>query len=650
MTEEVGVGYESGEKKHTGLKILFVVMALLTGLSVATQCFASRFGYDPALGGHIHNAYFPGMILFWASAWGDLYPVETKTAAAYGMAASSGLLIAFLVIGRMASQSARGNAKLHGTAHWATEREIEASGLLGNSDGVYVGGWMDRKGRMHYLRDNGPAHVLCFAPTRSGKGVGLVLPTLLSWGHSAVVSDLKGELWQLTSGWRKHHAGNIVLRFEPGRDKGGARWNPLDEVRMGTAEESGDIKNLTDTIIDPAGKGLEDFWQRSAANLLQAIITHILYKREREGTPATLQAVAYFLNDPKRPGVKLEEMFREMTEYRHLKNGSSVDEVVSMGNAMLAKPENERGSVISTMDSCLGIYKDPVIARNTSASDFNIHGIMNAAKPVSLYLITTPDNKDRLCPLLRLLINMMLKKLAADVKYEGGRTVMAHKRRLLMMLDEFPSFGKLQPIAGGLAFIAGYGIKCYIISQDTVQFDEVYGDKNSIISNCHIQVMFPPNRLETAKYISQMLGETTVVERQYSLSGKRASMFHGQVTESVKTDKRPLLAPDEVMSLPGPRKNAQGDIEEPGEMIVRVAGGAPIRGRQPLYFLDPVFLARARVPAPPDTDHFRFDMPKEEKREFCEEPPANEETPEQPVTPEAMECAGQKETANEPTG
>jgi type IV secretion system protein VirD4 len=268
------------------------------------------------------------------------------------------------------------------------------------------------------------------------------------------------------------------------------------------------------------------------------------------------------------------------------------------------------------MDSCLGIYKDPVVSRNTETSDFHIDDIMDAETPVSLYLITTPDNKDRLCPLLRLLINMMVKKLAAKIGYKDGRTVMAHQHRLLMMLDEFPSFGKLQPIADGLAFVAGYGIKCYIISQDTVQFDAVYGDKNSIISNCHIQVMFPPNRLETAKYISQMLGETTVVERQFSVSGKRVAMMHGQVTESIRSDKRPLLTPDEVMALPGPKKNASGDIEEPGEMIVRVAGAAPIRGRQPLYFLDPVFLARAKIAAPEDTDRIGVDVPKDGEHDF----------------------------------
>ena len=612
MAEETtSVGYESEEKRHPWLKITFVLSALVIGLATATQVLAYKFDYHEALGFHIRHVYFPGMFPVWYWELCGEYPVEFRIAVSYGMAASAAILLIYVIVSRIVSQSARGNSKLHGTAHWATPREVTASGLIDNSDGVYVGAWKDKKGQFHYLRDNGPSHVLCFAPTRSGKGVGLVLPTLLSWKHSTVVSDLKGELWQLTSGWRKKHANNIVLRFEPGSAESCARWNPLDEVRLGTPDETGDIRNLTETIIDPKGKGLEDFWMQSAANLLEAIITHVLYRREREGTPANMQAVAYFIADPDQPEMKQTDKFEEMVKYKHYEDGTTHRLVSSMGKAMLNKPENERGSVISTMDSVLGIYKDVVVAKNTETSDFKILDIMNADKPVSLYLITTPDNKDRLCPLLRLLINMMLKKLAAKVDYKDGRTVMAHKRRLLMMLDEFPSFGKLQPIADGLAFVAGYGIKIYIISQDTVQFDSIYSDKNSIISNCHIQVMFPPNRLETAKYISQMLGETTVVERQYSVSGKRAGMMHSQVTESIKSDKRPLLTVDEVMALPGPKKNSVGDIEEPGEMIIRVSGFPPIRGRQPLYFMDDVFLARAKIPAPSDTDRIGLELTEE---------------------------------------
>ena len=117
--------------------------------------------------------------------------------------------------------------------------------------------WLDKRGKQHYLRHNGPEHVLCYAPTRSGKGVGLVVPTLLSWGESAVVTDLKGELWALTAGWRQQHAKNRVLRFEPAAANGSVCWNPLDEIRLGTEHEVADVQNLATLIVDPDGKGLE---------------------------------------------------------------------------------------------------------------------------------------------------------------------------------------------------------------------------------------------------------------------------------------------------------------------------------------------------------------------------------------------------------
>jgi hypothetical protein len=245
------VGYQSHEKKRTRLKIVFVLGTFVLGFFTATQHFALTAAYDPALGAHLHRVYFPGMIVLWTRKWFDLYPEELRTSISYGMAASALMLLAYLIIGRFVVQSARGNDKLHGTAHWASPKELRETGLLGNDEGVYVGAWEDKKGRIHYLRDNGPSHVLCFAPTRSGKGVGLVLPTLLSWKQSTVISDLKGELWQLTSGWRKRYAGNLVFRFEPGSPERSARWNPLDEVRL-----------LSHLVDDPA----DYFAQRVAKN------------------------------------------------------------------------------------------------------------------------------------------------------------------------------------------------------------------------------------------------------------------------------------------------------------------------------------------------------------------------------------------------
>ncbi len=153
-----------------------------------------------------------------------------------------------------------------------------------NNDGVYVGAWLNPKNRhLHYLRHAGPEHVLCYAPTRSGKGVGLVIPTLLSWKQSAVITDLKGELWALTAGWRQQHANNKVLRFEPAAASGCVGFNPLEEIRIGTEYEVGDAQNLATLIVDPDGKGLQDHWQVTAQTLIAGCIIHLLYKAKQKG-------------------------------------------------------------------------------------------------------------------------------------------------------------------------------------------------------------------------------------------------------------------------------------------------------------------------------------------------------------------------------
>ena len=176
--------------------------------------------------------------------------------------------------------------------------------------GVYVGAWLDKSGRQHYLRHNGPEHVLCYAPTRSGKGVALIVPTLLSWGESAVITDLKGELWELTAGWRKRHANNRVLRFEPASSSGGAHWNPLEEIRLGSEHEVGDVQNLATLIVDPDGRGLDTHWQKSAQALLVGVILHALYQAQDSGSATpSLSDIDALLSDPDR---EVAELWMEM--------------------------------------------------------------------------------------------------------------------------------------------------------------------------------------------------------------------------------------------------------------------------------------------------------------------------------------------------
>ncbi|SEO19179.1 type IV secretion system protein VirD4 [Nitrosospira multiformis] len=617
MRPEVNNGSGSPIRADTAnrpfLMAALFLLVLVLSLAAATQYFAHAFQYHAALGAHQNFLYAPWKILEWAKLWPDRYGNEFSMAGSVAtMTAAIGLIL-LLALKRHLSGPA--TSYLHGSARWAGKKDIVAAGLLpprrsllevlrgqndasSRSTGVYVGAWVDRRGRQHYLRHSGPEHVLCYAPTRSGKGVGLIVPTLLSWGESAVITDLKGELWELTAGWRKQYAGNRVLRFEPASINGGAHWNPLDEIRLGSEFEVGDVQNLATLIVDPDGKGLESHWQKSAQALLVGLILHALYQaRSSGGTTPSLSDIDFLLSDPNRD---IAELWMEMFTLPP-SSGSNCRIVNASGRDMMDRPTDEAGSVLSTAKSYLSLYRDPVVRGNISDSHFQIRSLMHHDDPVSLYIVTRPTDKARLRPLIRILLNMIVRLLADRIEFEGGRPRPVYKHRLLMMLDEFPSLGKLEILQESLAFLAGYGIKCYLICQDLSQLKSSrtgYGQDESITSNCHIQNAFPPNRVETAEHLSKLTGQTTIVREQVTKGDRHTSRTLQEVQRS-------LLTVDECLRMPGPVKGVKDGndvIEKPGDMIIYVAGFPAIYGRQPLYFQDAIFQKRAEVPAPRTSD------------------------------------------------
>lgn len=614
------VGPQVRAKPKTSKVIpLLAIGFLVGGIASATQFFAYHFNYQDTLGRNINHLYPPWSIFTWASKWYSQHPEAFMQAGSIGMMITALGFIGLMVVKLVATNTAKANEYLHGSARWASRKDIEAAGLLPRrqfwqsirgqqpvvSTGVYVGAWLDKKGNQHYLRHDGPEHVLCYAPTRSGKGVGLVIPTLLAWGPSTVITDLKGELWALTAGWRQKHAKNRVLRFEPAANEGRVRWNALDEIRISTEYEVSDVQNLATLIVDPDGRGLESHWQKTSQALLVGLILHALYKGRNEGTPATLPAIDAMLADPNRA---VGELWMEMTQYGHIE-GENHPVVGAAARDMMDRPEEEAGSVLSTAKSYLSLYRDPVVAHNVSRSDFRIKDLMHHDNPVSLYIVTKPNDKTRLRPLVRVLVNMIMRLLADRLDFENGHPVAHYKHRLLMMLDEFPSLGKLEILQESLAFVAGYGIKCYLICQDVNQLksrEAGYGHEESITSNCHVQNAFPPNRVETAEHLSKLTGQTTVIKEQITTSGRRTSALLGQVSRTLQEVQRPLLTVDECLRMPGPVKNANGLIEKAGDMVVYVAGYPAIYGKQPLYFKDPVFQARAAIPAPKESDKLTY--------------------------------------------
>jgi type IV secretion system protein VirD4 len=575
-------------------RLIAFVAVIVFGSIVATQVLANSYRFHPALGFNVFHFYPPWSYFLWSHQW-EQPSNHSLFAQAFGigsMITLGGFMVLLLDVARA---NFKVNPYLHGSARWADARDIKAAGLLKNN-GVYVGAWRDKNGKIHYLRHAGPEHVLCYAPTRSGKGVGLILPTLLSWQQSVFVTDLKGELYELTAGWRHEYGHNKILRFEPAAASGSCCFNPLDELRIGTEHEVGDVQNLALLIVDPDGKGLrsDNHWQKTAYSLLVGCILHLCYKSQVEGTPATFGALDHMLADSSRP---IQDLWAEMLTYRHI-SGRNHPVVSASARDMMDRPSQEAGSVLSTAKTFLDLYRDPTVAKNTSRSDFRIRDLMHYADPVSLYIITQPNDKARLRPLVRIVVNMIVRLLADKMEFENGRPKPAYKHKLLAMIDEFPALGKLEILQESLAFVAGYGIKCYLISQDINQLksrETGYGPDETITSNCHVQTAFPPNRLETAEHLSKLTGQTTIIKEQVTRSGRGLGT---QASTTMQEVQRPLLTPDECLRMPGPKKDAQGLITEAGDMVVYCAGFPAIYGRQPLYFQDETFATRAAIPPP----------------------------------------------------
>jgi type IV secretion system protein VirD4 len=606
----------------------FSCFLTIASLSLATQKTAAAFAYSPALGQPLGHAfgivwYFPWKIFSW---WNPSQPVMQQAVTQGQMLFVIPQMIAlgFIFLFRV---KPKGRDDLHGSAHWAKEEEIEQMGLL-DGHGIYVGGWVKqlsgsqainmwlhfrRAELQRYLRHNGPEHVLLYAPTRSGKGVGVILPTLLSYPDSTVTLDIKGENWALTAGWRQAQ-GHTVLRFDPsdsshGDARVGTCFNPLEEVRLDTLKAIPDVQNIATMIVDPEGKGLQDYWAKAGFAFIAGALMHCLVMvRQQHKRSATLNDLGSMLADPNR---SIDDLFQEMLTTDHaalvkkcFPDGATGGDhihafIAESAREMLNKSSNEASGVVGTAVSNLALYRDPVVAMNTAKSDFRVHDLMNHRTPVDLYLVVSPTDINRVRPLLRLILNLIISRICERMEFENGLQKKP-ARRLLMLLDEFTSIGKMEIVNKSIAYAAGYGINYLLVIQNIEQLNETYGKESGIKGNCHVRIAYAPNTLETAKELSEMAGKATIVTEKTSLSGSRSGHLKN-ASVSISETARPLLTPDECMRLPGLVKRGE-KAKKAGDMLIFVAGQPPIYGRQILYFHDPVFSTRAKMPTPVKSD------------------------------------------------
>ena len=563
--------------------VLFVFLTVIVGIWFACQTTAEALGYSPRLGEpwfifHDTPIYQPWRFFGWWYSYEAYAPDVFERGGMYAAGSGFAAIIVAVSLSILRARGAK-HVSTYGSSRWADKRDIRKSGLFAKQ-GIFLGQTHDA-----YLRHDGPEHVMAFAPTRSGKGVGLVIPTLLSWTGSTIIHDIKGENWKLTAGWRSKFS--RTLRFDP-TSLTSIRYNPILEIRKGIREVS-DVQNIADILVDPESALLQrNHWEKTANALMAGSILHILYSEEEK----SLAGLVKFLSHPDR---HIDETIELMLQTNHIgteTNPKVHPQIAQYAREVKSKTDAERSGVVSTALTCLQLYRDPVVADATSVCDFHIDDLINGTEPVSLYLTVPPSDISRTKPLIRLMLNQFGRRMTEGADDDK------RDHQVLFMLDEFPALGRLDFFETALGYMASYGLRAFLITQSLNQIDKAYGQNNAILDHCHVRVAFATNDERTAKRISDALGTTTEQRAMKNYAGHRLAPWLSHVMVSSQETARQLLTPGEVMQLPSE------------EELILLSGERPIRARKIRYYEDGNFTERRLDPPAPES--YRLTSPQSE--------------------------------------
>ena len=510
----------------------------------------------------------------------------------------AGLTPALLITLAFLTNKPKGN--LHGKARFADERDIKAAGLrarkgliagfTGPLPSRQYGKPVDRIGRpaedggtvkiapkgnltqKNLLSYGGPEHMLLYAPTRSGKGVGVVVPNLLNWPGSAVILDIKKENWALTAGFRKS-GGQEVYLFDPLEPTGKTHhWNPLSTVRRGTEFQIEDLQRLADLFIPVHSK--DPFFDRAAQT-------------------AFVGVGGYLAETPTLP-FTLGEIFRQLTLTGNVANvfKDRINERKKDGRPLswqteaaltdfISKSENTFESVKSTITANLGLFANPMLDRATSHSDFDFADLRK--RRMSIYVGITPNNLGRLGPLL----NLFFQSCVDANMQELPETNPSLKHKVLLCMDEFAAVGELPSFKRGIGYFAGYGLTVLTIIQTPAQLSDIYGPDGAAayMDNAGVEIVFTPKSLKEARNLSDRFG-THAMESKSTSKSKHLIDSKG-TTISTSEQKRALMMPQELLAM------------DQSEALVIIAGHPPVKANKLRFYAEEVFLERSRIP-PPD--------------------------------------------------
>jgi type IV secretion system protein VirD4 len=490
-------------------------------------------------------------------------------------------------------RSPKPQAGLHGTARLMEEGELRKVGLLAptrgaSHQGIIIGAWTHDDGSVEYIRIASDMHIFLCGALRTGKSAAAAVTNLLTQtGYSIFIPDPKDELYPLTAGWRRKYAGSTILRWAPASLTNTLAFNFLAEIRIGTPYEYGDTSTIVEAVGDPTGgEDGKDHWIPTAIELIVAVTLFCLLRNRAEGRrTANFADVRNALSNPDQPA---DDLFRAMQQNELGHGGGRHQAIASAATAQLNRGEKERASVTSTATRMLRLWNDPIIARNAGHSDFRIADLMDHEKPVTLYLGIPEDRRAQLNPLARLFSSLAMSRLMS----EG----IPHKHRLWMFMEEFMSQGNNAPFVDRLSRSAGPGINAMIFVQDYPQVKDVYGHHEQVTGKCHVKIWHTPNDSETAAWISRACGPTTVVTEVFSEGGKigeRGKSYN----RAYHSTSRPLITEEEAYRIRLPEKDAENRVVSRGQVLIRIGGQHTILAEQAFWFMDPVLLERAKVPA-----------------------------------------------------
>ncbi len=615
--------------------LLIPVIIAIVGVIVSTQTFARMVGYDPkytdlpffVTGKKFlfidegYPFYNPGLVYLNILSKGltDSVIQSVILPSLFPLLLCAVLsVVTFFAISAIRGWHLNRNDRLYGTARWGTEKDVRDFGLaekygvvLAEFQKADVRAKINPKDGSVQLRLKKEADLICLAgntnvlmiaPTRSGKGVGAVTPTSLNFPWSIIFFDPKGELFNITSGFRSKFS--VVLKFAPKNPDGvTVCFNPLEEVHLDKRIVS-DVDLVIQNLFEEAKGGESSnsqFFNENAKDMIKTTILHVLTadnpayadkknlpgvfeimslasKPDENATPQP-QAAAQGEQQKAGPG---EKIFREMFDTPHLLDGEEAPWLQTLIEAgagrMLQMNPKVRSDVFSTVFSKLQLFSDPLIAHATGHSDFRLDDFVTSDVPLSLYLVVPFAHVDVIAPVFKLLINFMLRRFS-DGETCYGEIKM--KNRLLFMLDEFPVLGNFPFLVKTMGILAGYGINFFLICQGLNQLVDIYGQNHPFLDHCKTMCIYAPGKVEDAKVFTEAIGKESVTKESLSASGSRYAVALNNLNASSQEVARDLMNPDELMHLP------------PNECLVINQNMCTYIAKKVVYYDDPRFKYKA---------------------------------------------------------